>query len=234
MKKNIISIIPARGGSKKIPKKNIKLLAGKPLIKYSIEVSLKSKYINRTIVSTDDSEIAGIAKKLGAEVIMRPKELATDSCATEPALQHVVDYLKEKEGYNVDVIVLLQPTCPLRAVKDVDNAIELLIKKNADSVVSVFEDYYYSWFGEIEKDGSFNPQYNYKERPLRQKIKPKHHEVGSIYVMTADLLRKEKNRMGGKIFPYLLDKKKALDINDEFDFWLIEEMIKQKKIDLEQ
>ena len=234
MRRNIISVIPARGGSKTIPKKNIRLLCGKPLIAYSIDVSLKSKYIDRTIVSTDDKEIAKVAERLGAEVIIRPKELATDGAPTEPVLQHVIDYLARKEGYETDILVLLQPTCPLRTAKDIDKAIDILIKNNADSVVSVFRDYYYSWFGDIGRDGTFRPNYDYKGRPLRQKIQPKYHEIGSIYVMTSKLLKEQKNRMGGKMFPYVINKKLALDINDEFDFWLIEEMIKQKKVDIGQ
>jgi len=230
--KNIISIIPARGGSKEIPKKNIKLLAGKPLIEYSISVSLKSKYIDRTIVSTDDKEIEKIAKDLGAEVILRPESLATDKTPMEPVLIHLVNHLSEKENYNCDAIVLLQPTCPIREVKDVDSAVKTFLDNNADSVVSVFEDYYYSWFGEINNDGSFEPKYDSQNRTRRQEIKPKYHEIGSIYIMTKELLLSEKCRIGGKIYPYVIDKIKAIDIDEEFTFWLIEQMIKYKKINL--
>ena len=228
----VISIIPARGGSKGLPKKNIKELAGKPLIAYSIAVSLQSQNIDRTIVSTDDLEIKKVAEDLGAEVIMRPDDLATDKSPMEPVLIHVVNHLSNTEKYDCDAVVLLQPTCPLRSVNDVDQAVKIFFEKKADSVVSVFEDYYYSWFGEIAGTGEFVPQYEYQHRTRRQEITPKYHEIGSIYVMSKELLLTEQCRMGGKIFPYILDKRKAIDIDDEFSFWLIEQMITKKKIEL--
>jgi len=230
---NIVALIPARGGSKGIPRKNIRFLNGKPLIVYSINVAKKAKLINRTIISTDDEEIADIAKQNGAEVIMRPAELATDTATQESVLLHTIDYLKEKENYQTDAIVLLQPTCPLRSPKDIDGAVDTLLKRKADTVVSVFEDYYYSWFGEIGDDGTFQPQYDFMARMNRQKLKPKYHEIGSIYIMTPEHLRSTGCRMGGKMYAYIIDKKKALDIDEEFDFWLIDNMLSQNKVNLE-
>ena len=136
--KKIISIIPARGGSKRLPRKNILLLAGKPLIAYSIEQSFKSKYIDRTIVSTEDKEIAETSKKYRAEIIKRPKELATDEATTLVVLQHVLSVLRE-QNYNPDVVVLLQPTSPLRKTSQIDESIRKLIDNNANMVVSASE-----------------------------------------------------------------------------------------------
>src|SRR3989344_1132419 len=122
-KKKILAIIPARGGSKGIPGKNIKLLAGKPLIAHSIEAARNSRFINRVIVSTDDEHIANAARKYGAEIIMRPKELAEDKTPMDPVLQHAVEFL-EKENYIPEAVMLLQPTSPLRTTEHINEAIE--------------------------------------------------------------------------------------------------------------
>ena len=132
----ILSIIPARGGSKGIRLKNLVRLDGKPLLHYTIRASLESKLVDRTIVSTDNKKIAEQAKKLGAEVITRPKQLATDESLLEPVIQHVLDFLKAKKKYRPDIIVLLQNTSPLRSSEYVDGALSLLIKKKYDSVLS--------------------------------------------------------------------------------------------------
>ena len=109
----VVGVVPARGGSKTIPKKNIRVLAGKPLILYTLEEAKKSKYLERIVVSTDDHEIAGICMGFGVEVIERPPEFATDTSPTELALIHVVETLKDKKGYEADVVVTLEPTSPL-------------------------------------------------------------------------------------------------------------------------
>ena len=128
MQPEIISIIPARGGSKGIPKKNIVLLAGKPLIAYSIGQSLQCRHIKRTIVSTDDPEIAEIAREYGAEVpFIRPKELAKDDTPDLPVFLHALDWLEKQESYLPDLIVHLRPTSPLREVKHIEEAIEKLL-----------------------------------------------------------------------------------------------------------
>ncbi len=139
MPEKIISIIPARGGSRGIPKKNITLLAGKPLVVYSIEQSLQCKYIDRTIVSTGDEEIAEISRRYGAEVpFLRPKELATDEMPDLPVFRHALDWLEKNEHYIPEIIVHLRPTSPLRKVKHLEEAIEKLSSdSNADSIRGV-------------------------------------------------------------------------------------------------
>ena len=139
MPAEILCLILARGGSKGIPRKNIRILAGKPLIAYSIACAKESKLIRRVIVSTDDEEIAGIAKQFGAEVpFMRPKELARDLTPDLPVFQHALKWLKEKEGYVPDWVVDLRPTGPIRKVSTVDSAIRLMLSRpEADSLRSV-------------------------------------------------------------------------------------------------
>ena len=151
----LLAIIPARGGSKRLPRKNILDLAGKPLIAWTIEAALNSKYIDRIVVSTDDQEIANISIKYGAEVpFLRPKSLATDDASS---IDTVINVLGEVEIINqhYEYIVLLQPTSPLRTEIDIDKAIELLEKKSADSVISVCEvDHPSHWINTLPDDGN--------------------------------------------------------------------------------
>lgn len=222
---NIISIIPARGGSKGIPRKNIKLLAGKPLIAYTIETSLNSKLINRTIVSTEDREIAGISNEYGAEVIRRPKKLATDTAPTEPVLQDVVKYLEEKENYKPDLIVLLQPTSPLRKKGDIDKAIKQLIRTKADSLLSVKESDDFLW---KKENKVFKPvNYDFKNRPRRQDMN-QYLENGSIYITKRNILMNKNCRLGGEVTCYVMDEEDSFEIDTKLDFYLTEKIIEVK------
>ena len=124
----VLSIIPARGGSKGIPLKNLVLLNQKPLLYYTVIASLKSKIINKTVVSTDNKKIGKVALKLGAEVVYRPKKLATDTTALEPVIEHVLNYLNRHQNYTPDIIVILQNTSPLRTAKHIDEALTLMRK----------------------------------------------------------------------------------------------------------
>ena len=136
----IVAVIPARGGSKRIPRKNIKNFCGKPLIAWTILGALKSKYLDRVIVSTDDEEIAKIAKKYGAEApFLRPAELAIPTIGLEPVLKHSYEWLLENENYKADALALLLPTAPLRQTRHIDDAIEIFKKKKSDSVVAINE-----------------------------------------------------------------------------------------------
>ena len=135
--KKILGIIPARGGSKGIPKKNIAQLSGKPLIAYTINAALKSKLLTKVIVSTDDKKIADIAKEYGCEVpFIRPESLSGDDVLTYPVLKHAIEFLQENNHEKYDAILLLQPTSPFRSSKDIDNAINLL-SKDVDCVISI-------------------------------------------------------------------------------------------------
>ena len=136
---NILAIIPARGASKGIPRKNLKLLNDKPLINHTIQAALESKYVTRSIVSTEDKEIMKISKSLNVEVLKRPKELAEDNSPLEPVMHHVLDHLKQKENYMPDLIILLQATSPLRNAKHIDESIVELKRKKLDSILSVSE-----------------------------------------------------------------------------------------------
>jgi len=221
----IISIIPARGGSKRIPKKNIKLLAGRPLIAYTIKASLGSKLISNTIVSTDDEEIADIAKKNGAEVIMRPKELAKDDSPTEQAMIHVIELL-QKQGYKVDYVVLLQPTSPLRGTDIIDKGINLVLESDIDSVLSVCEIQNYYLTGYFAEDYY---KIEYDKRPFSHAMPKKYRENGAMYITKKDILIKNKNRLGGKIKAIVMNEIDSIDVDNEEDFRLVEKIISNLK-----
>ncbi|HWR27323.1 MAG TPA: acylneuraminate cytidylyltransferase family protein, partial [Candidatus Thermoplasmatota archaeon] len=135
----ILAIIPARSGSKRIPKKNIKMLYGKPLLAYTIDSVKNSCHVTRFVVSTEDNEIAKISQSYGAEVIIRPPELARDESPTEDVIINVLEQLKNKEQYSPDIIILLQPTSPLRTTDDIDGAIKTFLASSGDSLISVTE-----------------------------------------------------------------------------------------------
>jgi len=223
-----ISIIPARGGSKELPRKNIKLFRGKPLIAHSIESAKSSQSIDRVIVSTDDKEIADISRSFGAEVIMRPEALATDSSSSEDALIHVVDKLESSSSINIDFIIFLQATSPLRPKGLIDQCLVNLEEQGGDSLVSVYFETLFYW---REENGEGKSIHDYKVRPMRQQIKKEeriYRETGSLYIMKRDILIKERNRLGGKIILYPMKHEDTFEIDSEFDFWLLEKIAERK------
>lgn len=224
--KQILAIIPARGGSRGIPRKNIRLLNGKPLIAYTIESALNSELIDRVIVSTEDKEIVQISEKSGAEVIKRPEELAGDDTSTEDVLKHVVVQFEKDEKYTPDIIVLLQCTSPLRERNDIDNAIKKMIDSGADSLLSVCDDK--SFFWKLKNDLSVPINYNYNKRPKRQETQ-QFRENGSIYVFKRKILMEHGSRLGGKIQIYVMKKEDSFEIDEPFDFWLVEQILRLKK-----
>ena len=228
--KRIIGIIPARGGSKGIPKKNSKLLHDRPLIDWSIRAASNSELIDRFIVSTDSTEIADIASNSGAEVpFLRPEELATDTATTRDTLVHAVNFLEES-GDQYDYLVLLQPTSPFRRKGAIDKAIQLAINaKDVDMVVSVKEtssNPYYVLFEEDQqgylkssKNGNFQ----------RRQDCPKVYEYnGSIYVIRISSLRNHPTMKFPKTLKYVMSDAESIDLDTEFDWKFAEFLASQK------
>ena len=227
--KKIISIIPARGGSKRLPRKNILPLAGKPLISYSIEQSLKSEYIDRTIVSTEDKEISEISKKYDAEVIERPKELATDEATTLVVLQHVLSVLKE-DDYNPDVVVLLQPTSPLRETSQIDESIRKLINNNANMVVSVSELHIgYKWLLGIKNGKLHFISKNDLKNTRTQDQKKAYMLNGAINTYkTKIVLKSGIYNFNDNCLPLIMDKITSMEIDDKTDLEIVDLYMKLK------
>lgn len=231
-KKKILAIIPARGGSKRLPRKNLLELSGKPLISYTIEAAKNSKYIDKVVVSTDNDEIAEISKQYGAEIIKRPKDIATDKAKSADAVLHTLKVLEK--DYAPDIFVLLQPTSPLRTAQDIDKAIKIFLSDKHDSVISVSEVpkpvIHYSFSpGKDYLKPIFSWKYLkdfYRDR-VRELNKKLYLENGAIYVIAPRSFKKYKRFTLSKTFPYVMPKNKSIDIDTKEDFWLCEKFIKE-------
>lgn len=221
--KTFLAIIPARGGSKRLPQKNILNLAGKPLIAWTIEAGLKSKYIDKVIVTSDDKEILSISQQYGTITIKRPNELASDSATTFDAIKHAID---NAEAY--DYIVLLQPTSPLRNTDHINEAIELLMAKQADAVISVCKmDHSPLWSNTLPGDGNMCCFIKDEIKNKRSQDLEKYYRLnGAIYICKTDKLLDEKSFMlNNNIFAYEMDRKSSVDIDEEMDLKMAENLI---------
>ena len=222
----VLAIIPARGGSKGIPKKNIVDVGGKPLVFYSINVAKESKFIDRVIVSTDSKEIAEVTEKIGAEVpFIRPSELARDDTPTYPVIKHVLEWLNEKENYKPELIVILEPSFPLRTVKEVDEAIKAISSdKEADSLRGVCEPFQNPFKMWLLNDKYLEPLIKMGEETHgtpRQKLKKVYWQNGFIYISRYETIMEKGDIAGEKILPFILGKNKYIDLDTKEDLELL-------------
>lgn len=229
----VLAIIPARAGSKGIPNKNIKPLAGKPLVFYSIEAALNSKYVTRTVVSTESSEIKKIAQSFGAEVIDRPKELAQDETKTAPVMLQVLAEL-ETQNYVPDVVVLLQATCPLRDSKELDETFELFFDNQKNGCDSVFAGKMlgttHSKWRQNPDTGEYECLFDYRHRPRRQDADrhfPLLTETGATYIIKTSVMKEVKDFIGKKPFVYFGGT--CVDIDTPEDFETVAKIIDERK-----
>jgi CMP-N-acetylneuraminic acid synthetase len=233
IKKNILGVITARGGSKGIPYKNIKILGDKPLIAYTIEVAKKSRLITHLIVSTDDKKIARIAEKYGANVpFLRPKILANDETPTLPVIQHAVRFMEEMIGIKFDYTVILQPTSPLRIVEDIDKTVELLINTGADSAVSLVETEASAHpikMKKIENNRVLAYCIEESEGIRRQDLPIAYKRSGAVYAQTRETIMYRNMLYGDYIVGHIIPKARYIDIDDEFDWVKAEYMLKRVK-----
>lgn len=222
--KNTIAIIPARGGSKGVPKKNIKDLNGKPLIAYSIEQALATKKIDKVVVSTDCDDIANVSKKYGAEVIKRPDNLSGDFASSEEALIHTLKELS-KDGWVASFVVFLQCTSPLRGSADIANCLDLVTSGRFDSSLSVVENHKFLWRTDLQ--GNAIPvNYDPHNRKMRQEIE-EYQENGSIYVMKAEDLVATKCRLNGVVGVHVMAEETGYEIDTSVDFKIIEQLMSE-------
>ncbi|QRZ61203.1 cytidylyltransferase domain-containing protein [Rothia sp. ZJ932] len=228
----LLCVIPVRGGSKGIPRKNLKPIAGKPLVAWTIEQALEAKHALEgvhevdVLVSTDDAELADIAKEYGAEVpFMRPEHLAEDVTATEPVIEHAIDFYTQK-GKRPDAVMLLQATSPVRLPGTLERAIIQFAESESDSMVGVIPIGPFIW-------AATNPptaQYEVMARPRRQELTRetfRYRENGSMYITTTEIYEQLHNRLGGKIELFVLDEIEGVDIDAPIDFSLAEHQLQQ-------
>ncbi len=225
MIKKVLAIIPARGCSKGLPRKNIIDLAGKPLIAWTIEASLGSKYIINTIVSSDSDEILDVAKNYNSDILKRPDELATDISSSEVVVKHVLESIEEKFDY----VALLQPTSPLRDTNDIDNAFEKLFSSEANALISVCEydnkilkAFKENKFGYIE--GISNNKYPFMRR---QDLPKTYISNGAIYIIKVEEFLKNESFFTDKTISYEMNLEKSLDIDTLKDLEKVEKSINE-------
>lgn len=233
----ILGVITARGGSKGIPRKNIKPLGNKPLIAYTIESAKKSKLITNLIVSTDDIEISKIAKKFGADVpFLRPKKLANNKAGHLEVMQHAVKFMEKKLNMIFDYVVILQPTSPFRKSEYIDGTLKKIINcKKALSAVSIYEvgsEAHPVKIKKIKGDRVLSYCVNEKEGTRRQDLPTAYKRSGDVYAMKRGLLMKKGKIFGNYTIGYIIPKERVVDIDTEFDWLKAEYMLNRiKKID---
>ena len=228
----MIAIIPARGGSKGLPRKNTKLLGELPLISYTIKAALESNLVDRVIVSTEDKEISSIAKKFGAEVpFMRPSNFAEDTSMVMDTYLHAVDWVVKKDAKPVESFVALLPTIPFRVSEDIDQAIKIFKNKNANSVISVVESTVpVHWYRRITNEGileNFLSEFNAVKN--RQELEKAYVPNGAVYVFQTEVLRSTRQYYTNKTYPYIMPRERSVDIDDLLDFEWAEFLLKKIK-----
>lgn len=227
----ILGLITARGGSKGIPKKNITLVCGKPLIAWTIETALKSTSLSRVIVSTDDKEIAKISSDYSAEVpFLRPKELAQDDSPHIPVIVHAINWLESHSDERPDYVFLLEPTSPFRSVEDIENATKLVQEKKADSIIGVCRAPSHPYQARrIAQDGRLG---NYGYRPegylYRQILPPVYVVNGAIYLVRRDVIIEKNTLITEKTYAYVMPAERSLNIDEPWDLYLADLVLRDR------
>ncbi|MEA4956229.1 3-deoxy-manno-octulosonate cytidylyltransferase [bioreactor metagenome] len=224
--KKIIVVIPARGGSKGIPRKNIRLLANKPLIAYSIESAIKSNYVDMVIVTTDDDEIKFVAEKFGASTIKRSGDLGKDDVPLDPVIHDAVKTEEQNSEVDYDFVITIQPTSPLLKTETIDRAVEKLSMGSNDTIISVVDDRHLNWGFDSEKN-KYYPLY--KKRLNRQYLPKTFRETGGIFATKREFLN-ETSRMGNNIDLIELSSHESIDIDNYEDWWVAERIINKKRV----
>jgi CMP-N-acetylneuraminic acid synthetase len=231
----IVGVILARGGSKGVPRKNIKLLGDIPLLAYSIIEARRSFRLSKLVVSSDDDDILHLAEHLNCEIIKRPYELATDEATSPSALIHAVNQIEERESIKVDTVVLLQPTTPFRKYATIDDCIDLYEREAADSVVSVMPAPHFvnpHWVRKIE-DGYLKPYMDQKDFTRRQDLPEVYWRNGQVYVTKKEVLFNTNDLFGEKSLPYIMNDDYPVNIDNLIDFKFAEYLVSQKNIDFD-
>jgi CMP-N-acetylneuraminic acid synthetase len=226
----VLGLVPARGGSKGIPRKNIRLLGGRPLLAYTAVEALAARSLDRVMLSTDDDEIAAVGRELGLEVpFRRPPELAQDDTPGVAPVIHALDWLLQVEGYRPDAIMLLQPPSPLRRARHIDESVALLSHERADSVLSVCPPDYHPYWMKAVRDGLLVPFMAEGARyHSRQELPPVVRTNGAIYLARTAPFRRCASFELERTVPYPMSRDESVNIDDEFDWWLAEQLLARR------
>lgn len=229
----ILGVIPARGGSKGVPGKNIRLLGGKPLLAYTVAAAAGSRRLTRTLVSTDDQTIADVARDAGAEVpFLRPSELAGDSARAVPVIQHAITFAEAEEGQRYDAVVMLQPTTPFRTTEDLDGALELLATSGSDSVISVVDvaGHHPARMKYLEGDRLLDPPFcETEENQPRQELRPMFLRNGAIYATRREVLMTRGSFKGDDCRAWIMPAERSVNIDTALDFHWAELLLRETK-----
>jgi YrbI family 3-deoxy-D-manno-octulosonate 8-phosphate phosphatase len=223
-----VAIIPARGGSKGIPRKPVRILAGKPLLGWTILAARSASRVSRVVVSTDDREIADVAREFGAEVIWRPEEISGDTASSESALLHVLGELQSTEGYRPELVAFLQCTSPLTAAEDIDGTVEAMLSNGADSALSVAPFHYFVWMPD-EAGSAVGVNHDKAHRPRRQDREAQYLETGAVYVMKAEAFLDARHRFFGRTSTYVMPSERTLEIDDPRDLVVAEALLRMRE-----
>jgi YrbI family 3-deoxy-D-manno-octulosonate 8-phosphate phosphatase len=221
------AVIPARGGSKGIPGKNLKRIAGQPLVAWTIQAAKRARHVQRVIVSTDDPAIAQVARAHGAEVVERPAELSNDTASSEAALLHALEHLEQTQDYRPELLVFLQCTSPLTEAGDIDGAVQELLDQKADSAVSVTRFHYFLW-RPLGGGGAEGINHDKRVRLRRQDREPEFLETGAVYVMRVSGFRASRHRFFGKTVLYETPAERVCEIDEPIDLQLAELRLRQR------
>ena len=225
----IVCIIPARGGSKGLPGKNIDSFAGKPLIAHSIDFAVSEILVDKVYVSTDDNNIAQVSQEYGAEIIERPDNISGDNATTEETIDHFLHVLKQRHD-SPDIIILLQATSPYRPKYSLHEALSHFMKSNFDSLLTISPTHRFFWKTD---GGKAIAEYDFINRPMRQNMKPgdiRYVENGSFYIFTRQHFEQTQNRLGGKIGYHILPEKYSMEIDSELDLTILEQLFLENSI----
>jgi YrbI family 3-deoxy-D-manno-octulosonate 8-phosphate phosphatase len=222
------AIIPARGGSKGIPGKNLRMIAGKPLLAHCVVAALESRTVGRVFVSTDDTAIAEVARAFGAEVIIRPAALASDTASSESALLHGLETLAAEGGYQPELLVFLQCTSPLMMAADIDGTVDALLEQGADSALSVARFHYHLWRTDPQ-EGAVGVNHDKRVRLRRQEREPEFVETGAVYAMRVAGFLAARHRFFGKTVSYEMPAERAQEVDEPVDLEIVEVLLRRQQ-----
>jgi YrbI family 3-deoxy-D-manno-octulosonate 8-phosphate phosphatase len=225
--RHVLAVVPARGGSKAIPRKNVRRVAGEPLLGYVLREARRSRHLTRVLVSTDDPEIAAVAAAYGTEAIPRPAEISGDKATSEEALLHALDFLRAREGYEPELLVFLQCTSPLTLAADIDGTVDCLLADEADSALAVMPFHYFIW---QRRDGDgVGVNHQKLVRPMRQDRDPQFLEAGAVVAMRTTGFRAAKHRFFGRTALYEMPADRVLEIDEPHDLERAEILLRERK-----